>query len=143
MTKKDVDKEINKSIQFSPFPKRLIIATSANKDVNVEAYVRNKNIESTSNGGFVISLFSWEDICDMLRSYRNSYNWYVNNCQFLENSNVEISFNGHKEIAIYPKYDKIISYTVIKGENTNEDDELKDRLRKLTTKYSATTFMHR
>lgn len=83
-----------------------IFATTANKNAQIETYVRGKDIECRSQGLFQIDIFSWEDIVDQLERYRETYNWYVNNCQFKDATNVKISFNGNEVTTIYPEFVK-------------------------------------
>lgn len=107
LTEKEIDREIEKAKSFVPSLKRLIFATTANKDANIEAYIRSKNIESQNNGSFEIYLYSWEDIVDLLTERKKTFDWYINNCQYLENISVEISFNGNPSLTLKPQYYKI------------------------------------
>lgn len=42
----------------------LVFATTANKDVKIEGYIRKKDIENRAKGLFAIDIASWEDIVD-------------------------------------------------------------------------------
>ena len=53
---------------------------------------------------FQVDIASWEDIVDQLERYKTTYNWYVNNCQFKEATDVSVTFNGDEEIIIHPEY---------------------------------------
>lgn len=54
---------------------------------------------------FEIKISSWEDIVDLLEERRNTYQWYVNNCQYTDSSNVEVLiYQGNP---IRPVYNKI------------------------------------
>lgn len=106
LTKTEIDTEIAKAQSFKPQLKRFYFATTAVKDAKIEEYIRLKNVESQTNGGFSIDIYSWEDIVDLLKENRNAYNWYINDCQYVDNSDVDIVFasNNTYEFAITPQY---------------------------------------
>jgi len=104
LTEKEIDTEIVKAQNFSPKLKCLIFATTADKDVSIEQYIRKRNIEHINNGLFSIDVFSWADIVDLLEEHRNTYNWYINNCQYKDASDVEVLINGESEFEIHPQY---------------------------------------
>lgn len=105
LTKKEIDDEIKKAKSFKPTLKAFYFATTAVKDVTVEEYIRKKNVESVTNDGFTIDIFSWEDIVDLLQDHRSTYNWYINNCQYADNSDVRVLLNDSQtEITIRPQY---------------------------------------
>ncbi|MBR4325813.1 MAG: hypothetical protein IKP73_09850 [Bacteroidales bacterium] len=113
LTKKEIDAEIQKAINFQPRLKQFIFATTANKDVTIEEYVRQKDVESRTNGLFEICLFCWEDIVDLLEERRYTYNWYINNCQYKDNTDVVVSFDGNNNTEICPQYIKTtITYSL-------------------------------
>ena len=88
----------------------LVFATTANKDAKIEGYIRKKDTENRAKGLFAIDIASWEDIVDQLERYRTTYNWYVNNCQFKDTTDVLVTFHGKDEITIYPEYVKTIKH---------------------------------
>lgn len=105
LTIAEIDTEIKKAQSFSPKLKRLIFATTANKDSSIEQYIREKDIESINNSSFHIDICSWEDIVDMMERERTVYNWYLNNCQFREATNLQVTFsNGKNECTVHPIY---------------------------------------
>ena len=106
LTEREIDAEIEKAKSFEPELKLLVFATTANKDAKTESYIRKKDVENRNNGLFAIDIASWEDIVDQLERYRTTYNWYVNNCQFKESTDVSVSFDGEEEITIHPEYVK-------------------------------------
>lgn len=114
LTEKEIDAEIEKALNFKPKLKRFFFATTANKDVSIEEYIREKNILHIQKGLFEIYLSSWEDIVDILEAHRTTYNWYLNNCQYKDASDIDVFFfflEWKKEITIEPQYIKnIISY---------------------------------
>lgn len=114
LTFKEIDDEIKNALGFKPPLKRLIFATSANKDVKVEEYIREKDIEHAKIGLFSIELACWGDIVDFLEEYKETYDWYINNCQYKDSSDIEISFNGDNKFIIKPQYIKTIRSFFIK-----------------------------
>lgn len=104
LTESEIDAEIEKAKDFEPKLKLLVFATTANKDAKVEGYIRKKDVENRSKGLFKVDIASWEDIVDQLERYRTTYNWYVNNCQFKDATDVSVTFDGEEEITIHPEY---------------------------------------
>ena len=120
LTTAEIDSEIKKAKEFKPALKQFIFTTTANKDVSIEEYVRQKDIENRRNGLFEVCLFCWEDIVDLLEERRNTYNWYVNNCQYKDCTDIEISFVGEKEVKIHPQYIReITKYSLISKPSFN------------------------
>jgi hypothetical protein len=115
LTEQEIDREINKALSFEPKLARMIFATTANKDASIEEYVRKKNIEHIKDGKFEVCVSSWEDIVDLMEEHRNTYKWYLNNCQYKDTSDVKILFsNGSNICGIHPQYIKTIKKTVLK-----------------------------
>jgi len=104
LTETEIDNEITKALKFQPQLKTLIFATTADKDVNIEQYVRQKNIKQLENGLFSIDIFSWGDIVDLLEEHRSTYNWFINNCQYKDASDIDVNINKKKEFEIFPQY---------------------------------------
>lgn len=119
LTYKEIDEEIQKAESFKPKLKCFIFATTANKDTDIEEYIRNKDIEYRTKGLFEVHLACWEDIVDLLEERRNTYNWYINNCQYKDNTDVAITFNGREEIEIYPEYIRTTIYYELDRLNTS------------------------
>lgn len=94
LTTKEIDQEIEKAKKFKPQLKKFYFATTAVKDAKTEEYIRIKNVESRNSGGFGIDVFSWEDIVDKLKQNRDTYNWYINDCQYIDNSDVDVKVAG-------------------------------------------------
>lgn len=107
LTEAEVDAEIEKALAFEPSLKLLVFATTANKDAKIEGYIRKKDIENQSNGLFKVDIASWDDIVDLMERYRETYNWYVNNCQFKDATDVYVTFDGEDEITIHPEFVKL------------------------------------
>lgn len=102
LTKKEIDREIEKSLHFKPKLKELIFATTSNKDAEIEEYIRELNIKHHIEGKFSVDIFSWEDIVDLLEERRETFNWYNNNCQYKDASDVNVSFSFKETVEIKP-----------------------------------------
>lgn len=118
LTKSEIDKEINNAKDFVPLLGNLIIATSANKDVEIERYIREKNIENIEKGLFSIELACWGDIVDLLEEHRETFNWYVNNCQYKDESDVSVTFEEQTECTINPEYIKTEKHYYVKPQES-------------------------
>ena len=117
LTEKEIDAEIEKALNFKPKLKRFLFATTANKDVLIEEYIRERNILHIQKGLFEIYLSSWEDIVDILECHRTTYNWYLNNCQYKDASDIDVFLEWKKEITIEPQYIKNITSYQFKERN--------------------------
>lgn len=105
LTTQEIDEEITKAQNFKPALKAFYFATTAVKDAIIEEYIREKNVENVTKGGFTIDIFSWEDIVDLLKERRSTYNWYINNCHYVDNSDVRVLLNDSQtETIIHPQY---------------------------------------
>jgi len=110
LTNSEIDKEINKAKTFTPKLEVFIIATTQSKDVGIEQYVREKDIENRENGGFEIILLCWEDIVDLIEENRETLNWYLGINNFRDKYDFEAVFNnGTNQITIKPKFQKSIT----------------------------------
>lgn len=114
LTEIEIDAEIEKAKGFEPELKLLVFATTANKDAKIEGYIRKKDVENRNKGLFQVDIASWEDIVDQLERYRTTYNWYVNNCQFKDATDVSVTFDGEEEIIICPQFIKTTKRYVLK-----------------------------
>lgn len=104
LSQDEIDIEITKALGFIPKLKRLIFATTANKDVAIEEYIREKNLEHIKKGLFEICISSWEDIVELLEERKDTFNWYINNYQYKDISDVDVFINGNKQCTIHPQY---------------------------------------
>lgn len=115
LTTKEIDIEIENAKTFKPELETFIFATTSNKDVKLEQYVREKDIENRKNGGFEILLYCWEDIADLIETNRNTFNYYVLNNQFKSNYEFDLNFaDGSKIYTATPKYKKIKTKYILK-----------------------------
>ena len=98
LTNSEIDEEIEKAKTFSPKLEVFIIATTQSKDVGIEKYVREKDIENRENGSFEIILLCWEDIVDLIEENRETLNWYLGINNFRDRYDFEVTFsNGTKQ----------------------------------------------
>ena len=109
LTEAEIDAEIAKALTFEPELRVLLFATTANKDAKIEGYIRKKDVENRIKGLFQIDIASWEDIVDLLERYRQTYNWYVNDCQFKDATDVSVTFDGEEVTTIHPEFIKRIT----------------------------------
>lgn len=79
LKKNEIEIEIAKAKTFNPQLEVFIFATTMNKDVEIEEFIRLKDIESRENGSFEILLFCWEDISDLIEENLDTYNFWVAN----------------------------------------------------------------
>ena len=116
LTKKEIDEEIEKAKKFSPKLEVFIIASTQSKDVEIEQYVRERDVESRNLKSFEIILFCWEDIVDLIEENRETSNWYLGINNYRDKYDVQVSFNtGESEILVKPKFlKKITRYRVNK-----------------------------
>jgi len=105
LTQNEIDIEIDKALLFTPKLKKLYIASTANKDVSIEEYVRIRDLENRRQELFEIHLYSWEDIVDLIDENRATHNWYVKEMNFKDKYAVQVIFdNDTDHITIHPTY---------------------------------------
>jgi hypothetical protein len=123
LTAKEVDEEIEKASKFQPKLKVFIIATTSNKDSEIEEYVRKKDIESRNNGDFEILLYCWEDIVDLIESNKETFDYYVNEQKYQTKYSLKAYLNDFKnEVTIHPAFERfIIKYRVVEKINSQVD----------------------
>jgi len=115
LTESEINKEIENAKSFVPPLKVFIFATTANKDVEIEEYVRVKDKESRENGGFEILIFCWEDIADFIEENRATFNYYVNEQQFQSKYDFTALLNEFQEkIELKPKFQRTIKRYILK-----------------------------
>lgn len=107
LTQDEIDEEIENAKAFKPALRRLVFATSADKDAVIEEYVRVKDDENRRQGLFSVDIKSWQDIIDLLERNKSVLNVYLD--IVAEDYAVSVTFNnGSDEITINPKYSHII-----------------------------------
>lgn len=100
----EIIEEIAKARTFEPPLKTFLIATSANKDAQIETFIRKEDLKSRKEGGFEIVYYAWEDLVDLIEENRETFQWYVAGQQFRNQHEVEIQINGSQEAKIEPEY---------------------------------------
>ena len=106
LTCDEIDFEIENARAFKPDLRRLVFATTADKDAAIEEYVRIKDEENRKQGLFSIDIKSWQDIVDMLERNKSVLNIYLD--IVAEDYAVVIAFaDGSEEMTIHPKYSRI------------------------------------
>ncbi|MGE3724517.1 MAG: hypothetical protein AB7I41_03135 [Candidatus Sericytochromatia bacterium] len=104
----EIDAEIEKAKLFVPSLEGFIFATTANKDAELEEYVRIKDLESRNSGLFSIHLYCWEDIVDLIEENRETYSWYVQQNQFKSQHDFQVCWGNNNNIfTINPLYNKL------------------------------------
>lgn len=111
-TEEEILTEIENAKKFTPTLKKFYLATTAVKDVKIEAFVRQKNIEQKQNGLFEVHIFSWEDIVDLIDENRQTHDWYVKSQGYKTNKEAILTFQDNSQIltASVKFKQKIISY---------------------------------
>jgi hypothetical protein len=134
--KSEIDKEINEAKKFIPPLKKYYIATTAQKSVEIEEYVREKNIESITNGGFQIEIFFWEDIVSLIDENKNTHDWYIKNRGYKNSYDISFVFDNEEEtIVLKPKFKKTITKYKLKPlpvqKDTDQDGVYKNLIKLL------------
>lgn len=110
-----IDAEIEKAMNFKPQLERMIFATTANKDVSIEEYIRKKNIGNIKAGNFEVYLSAWDDIVYLMEAHVDTYRWYLNDCQYKDSSDVNIVFDNSSDMCtINPQYVRTTKRTILK-----------------------------
>lgn len=106
VTREEIEEEINNARAFKPALRRLVFATTADKDVSIEEYVRLKDDENRKQGLFSIDIKSWQDIIDLLERNKSVLNTYLD--IVAEDYAVAITFDdGSGVTTIKPRYSHI------------------------------------
>ncbi len=92
LTKKEINAEIEKAKKFIPSLKMLYFATTANKDVAIEQYIREKNLEHNNQWLFWIAIYSREDIVDLINENKYTFDWYVKSINFKNQYSISVQF---------------------------------------------------
>ncbi|KFF00732.1 hypothetical protein IX39_08935 [Chryseobacterium formosense] len=110
ITKKIVDTEIQNAEKFNPTLQHFIIATSLEKDKNIEEYVRTINQERLANNKFTVQICFWDYITQMMYDYKEIYNWYYNQQNLNHNKKVSVFFKNSDDplrVKHFPTYIKL------------------------------------
>jgi len=110
-TEKEITKEIENAKNFKPPLKKLYFATTAEKDVKIEEFVRIKNIENKTKGLFEVHIFAWADIVELIDENKQTHAWYVKSQNFKTTKSISVTFqDDSKEIILIPKFQKTITH---------------------------------
>jgi hypothetical protein len=121
LTRSEIDREIKKAQGFTPSLGTLIFATTANKDVKIEEYIRIKDAEEK----FEILLFCWEDITDLIEENRLTFNWYVKEIQHISKYDFTVIYeNFNDDFILVPNFRRITR--IFEYEPQSLDDFLKE-----------------
>jgi hypothetical protein len=120
LSKAEIIQEIESAKEFKPALRKLYIATSGNKDVKIEEFVRGLNLASIAAGLFEIHLYCWEDIVDLIDRNKGTHDWYINNNKFKNQNSISFTFeNGKAEMTA-----KVEFLKKIKSYQTKEDPKI-------------------
>jgi hypothetical protein len=112
LSKKDIDTEIQEALNFKPPLKMYYIASTANKDTEIEEFIRLRNSEHIDKGLFNIEIFFWEDIESLIDESYHTKNWWLNEITHKQKYEFSPVFGDFKEkFTIRPKFDKDIFRT--------------------------------
>lgn len=108
LTEADIEQEIDEAKKFPGPMKMIYIATTAPNDAKIQQYVMLKNINNRKNGLFGITIYSWQEISDLMRHHKKVYEWYLS--EKFNQSSVNIYINDvsiDSKIITHPRYKKI------------------------------------
>lgn len=121
LSEKEILNEIEKAKKFQPELAVYIIASTTNKDVKIEEFVRLKDVENQANGSFEILLYCWEDIVDLIEENRDTYNWYLHGISQKDKFDFKISFNKFEEnLTLNPIFEKNITKYILTDKTSSE-----------------------
>lgn len=107
LTEKEVNREIKLALDFEPPLKKMYFATTGNKDVKIESYIRKKNVEHLKSGLFEVHLYSWEDIVDLIDENQSTHDWYLKSQNFKTNHACQLTFHDNStELSISVPFQK-------------------------------------
>lgn len=125
LTKQEIDNEVKNAIKFRPLLTVLIFATTSEKDIKIEQYIREKDISLSKEGLFGCELWSWDELEDLLNKHNNVKKWYDGIMGFSDDYNLIITLNNkmpNETIILYPEYEDLISFTQNREINYEQKD---------------------
>ena len=96
LSKEEIRAEIEKAKSFRPALAHLILATTAEKDVEIEEYVRLLDEKNRKNGVFSVDIKSWEDIVFLLEIHPQVLNYYLGIID--DDYDVKVCFINDKDV---------------------------------------------
>ncbi len=107
----DIEKEITKAERFEPALKRFIIATSAEKDGEIQKSVRIINEERIAQNKFPVEIKFWDYISMKIDEHKSVHDWYVKSQNFKRNQNIKFTFdNDLDEIILSPIFSQEVTF---------------------------------
>ncbi|HLV24419.1 MAG TPA: hypothetical protein VKY36_06555 [Moheibacter sp.] len=127
LTLQNIKNEIKKAESFTPELKHFIIATTLDKDKEIEAAVREINLERIENNKFSVQICFWDYISAKLHDIPNLLNWYQNNQNFVGRKKVSVSFNKKTPQILnhYPTYNKVFKHYRLETQADVENERLR------------------
>lgn len=105
LTISEIDKEIAKAMNFDQPLEKFIFATTGNKSIEIQKYIRKKDVELRKKHGMQIHVVFWDGIDELLEDHKNVLNWYEGKHQ--KNYDVSILFPTDTiETSIIPIYER-------------------------------------
>jgi hypothetical protein len=124
-TEQELVAEIENAKRFTPPLKKLYFATTALKDAQIEAFVRQKNVEHLSTGLFEVHLFCWEDVVELIDENKHTHDWYLKNQNFRTRKEVKVTFSDDTaELNSAAAFRKVIINHRQKILHANQSDSL-------------------
>lgn len=106
----EIDREIKNALTFQPKLHTIIFATTALKDVKIEEYIRQRDVDSVLNGQFEIYLYCWEDLADLIEENKDTYHWYMHSSGQKSSFEFEVEIlDVDDKLVLKPKFRKIIT----------------------------------
>lgn len=149
LSETEISKEIKNAKSFEPALKMLYIVTTASSDAKIQQFVREKDVENRKSNLFGVTIFSWQEICDILRQHKRVYVWYLT--EKFNNRNIKLTINGqdtnNESPILNPHFIKKICEVMYSNpiELTSEKDNsftMVDELNKLANNsFSSKTFI--
>jgi len=137
VTEKEVLAEISKAAGFEPPLKVFIIATTANKDAKLEAFIRREDLKSRNAGQFGIQLFAWEDLADLILENCETYLWYVEGKHFRVSYGFTLLADGQAEPIIRPVYYRKTTYYISEKFRRQLENSSMGRMMAMSAKLTA------
>lgn len=142
VTEDELREEVRKAISFQPAISKFILATTGNRDANIQAFTRAVNAENVSAGRFTVSTWSWPDISEQVQNYpallrrfypENFVSPNLNRTQSSLNFNLPLSHDHEQKIAALFEVDDI------KGEM---QDDFRHEVRDFVLEIASNSFRH-
>jgi len=108
ITLSEIIKEIEKAERFEPSLKRYIIATTSEKDGEIQKEVRKIDAQRRSEGKFPVEIKFWDYISKKVDEHKVVHDWYVKSQNFRQNKSIRFCFkDGLREITLIPIFQKV------------------------------------